>query len=305
VPTLRELRRGAAPELDFFDIVETSSGSSTGDTLMIGEYADAELPPRTFGRTFALVCDGAHAGEQRRLADSGYNNTSGRLVVSRPYSGPVEQHVEVEILGLVPAIRQLGEPGWREHANACLRDLWVSRYLTVDVPAPHVVSHNLTLAHPWLTDRRQVTDLLDQPASTSEVTLPGTNLRGVRNDGGTVWLDLWSPYAAGSQFQIPARAPGHTWVRHAGVWGASSVGLVEDDDETAAPYDLVRVMMVERALRHLMLQAPATEAATWRTQHQMYAAAAATVKQRYLQHGPTVMRLTPAGGTSTWPKDLY
>ena len=302
--TLRELRRGAAPELDFFDLVQTSTASATGGDIIVAEYADSDLPPRTFGSTYALICAGAMSGQQRRIQDSGYGNTNGRLVFSRPLASAVEQHVECEILGIVPAIRQLGEPGWREHANACLRDVWVERRLLIPAIAGQT-SYDVTTPYPWLTDRRQITDPLAHASTLTDYALPGANLRGVRNDGGTVWVELWTGYQDGQSFELPARAPGHTWIKHDGVWGQTTVGLVDDDDETPAPFDLLRLMMLERATRHLMLQAPATEAAVWRGQHATFAAAAGIAKQRYLKPGPTSLRLVPASGASVWPKGLF
>lgn len=303
MPTLFELMQGCAEEVDFFDLLTTTAQAEERYQLVLGELADGELPARTFGSIFAYVLDGMQAGEQRRVDDGGYDPATGTLTVTRAYSGTVADCVRVALLGLVPAVRVLGEPGWREHANACLRDLWVERGLAFTGVATHT-SYDVTATYPWLTDRRQVTDLLNGPTTATDYALPGDNLRGVRNDGGRVWLDLWSGYPVGQAFELPAKAPGHTWIRRHGQYQQVTDGLIDDDDATPAPYDLLRLMMLERAYRRLAAAAPATEASTWRQQHAVYAAAAATLKRRYLDPGPTQMRLTGAV-QSAWPKGLF
>jgi hypothetical protein len=245
--------------------------------------------------------DGAQAGQQRPTRTSGVIAAEATLKVSWPWDDPLELGTEVEILRLIPAVRELGRAGWNEIVNDVLRDIPTIRRHPVTA-----VDGQVQYAVPaYLETEDQAIGIYDPGSPATQAQVLSQNLQSISYDGEHVNIALWGGYAAGSEFYLAVYQPTSTRVNQGGVWADTPDGLVSDDDEALAPRRLVQAMAIERAA-HLELTRPdARSRPMWQAAQERWAPLAAGLKRRLVPSRPDQRLTLGTTGTPTWPKGLY
>lgn len=250
--SLRAYRRALVGQnqLGPWTLLTTSSASAAADQLVIADLSDVDLDTKAHNSAYAYLCDGALAGQQRRVKKGGFTASSGTLTMARAFTGVPAIDVDVELLSRLPAIRdELGRTGLRECINWSLEQ------------CPQVVRFDFTgvsnqyqyplEAYPWLTDAVQVGPVYDPVITTGLNPLAHVGGARLRLNGELPLLELDSPFATGDTFAVDLMIPGDRWIRTGGAWGQSDLGLVADDDEALVDRRLVEQVALAYAFRAL------------------------------------------------------
>lgn len=262
--SLRAYRRGLVGmnQLGPWSLLTTTSASASTDQLVIADLADVDLDTKAHNSVYAYLCDGALAGQQRRVKKGGFTASNGTLTMARAYGGTPAIDVDVELLSRLPAIRdELGRTGLREIINWAIEQC--PQIVRLDFTGVDGSYSYPLEAYPWLTEAVQVGDVFD-PVTTS-----GLNPRGhtggarLRLNGELPLLELDSPFATGDSFSVELMIPGDRWIRTGNAWGQSDVGLVADDDEALVDRRLVEQVALAYAYRALASLTEPRESDFW------------------------------------------
>lgn len=301
--TLQTARRDVAEELGLLDVVITS-GVPTGDdanrTLLVPELADA-VATTLYDGAWAYPVAGAQSGQQRAVRGKGISTSPGGLVVTRDWAAPIASGVEVELHRLIPARRALGRNGWLEILNATLRDIPIERRWAMTATAGTTA---YTTVPAWFETEAQAIGLYD-PTTGAENPMLSDNLRGFRFDGGTLTVELWSAYSAGSVFNLALHQPAATRVRAAGVWTDSTAGLVNETDEVPVHRTLLKAMAIERAARQELTRPDPRYKLMWEVALSRWQPVAARLKAEIApKPRPSRLYVAPMSAGASWPKQL-
>jgi hypothetical protein len=303
--SLKTFRRDAAPEFGTFGVYTTTSPSISATTLISTALIGAGFPSTALSQMWAYGTGTSTIAGQQRLvrATNPLQTSTGTLNVTDGFSVNPPSGAEFEILGAIPAVQGLAEPGWREILNACLKDIPLMRRLPI-IPINGQLTYSINNSYPWLETSDQVAYLEDALINT-DVPTYSPRLRDVRVDAESITFTLWTGYAGNELPHLVVFQPASTRIKTAGAWADSTVGLVSDDDESPAPRPLVKAMALGRAYRWLSTRSPANQATEWLARAREWEDTAARLKRQMMPKGDRLLRLDSAAVLSAWPKGLF
>lgn len=303
MPTLKTFRRDAASGLGLLDVYQTTaeaSGPDAARSVIVDSFAGLTAQT-SFENAYVLPTTGAQLGLQRTVRSNGLIPAASALRVTWDWPAPLAEGTEVEILRLVPAVRELGRPGWRELLNEVLSDIPTIRRYPVTA-----TDQTVRYAVPvWMDTEDQAIGIFGPGGGVGAPEIITSNLKEIRYDGETAEIELWSGYSPGSVFHLAVYQPVGTRVKSGGVWADSSLGLVDDDDEVQAPRRLVQAMAIERAARMELERPDARSKAMWQGVLARWTPVAAGLKRRLVPARPRPQMTLAGPGVSQWPKQLY
>lgn len=245
--TLELYRRRLLRKIGRFALLTTTSTPLTTVTpdwlrqVLCAGIADDGKPMSRFNGFWLYVCDGAQAGEVRRVLDGQYHGGLGSLLLDRPFSAALASGTTIELSDTLPAVQHGEIDGAREVINEALETLPV-----IDVVSVSAVTNQreYSLVYPWPV---KVAPHVYAPLGASDV-LAETSLRmlspgtvGFRQDADQSYVVLPHAYNTGQTFYLGLLRPADTWISVSGSWASSSVGLVNDSDRALyAPGSVVR-----------------------------------------------------------------
>jgi hypothetical protein len=248
--TLRGLRRALfrSGKLGRYQLVTTSATPTGGDaarTLVSDELVDFDKSANAYDGVYAFLADGALVGQQRRASKGQFTNSTGTLLLARPFSGTVESGTVVELCFRLPAIAADGVSGIRECLNQALRVLPIPDRLTFTASDANQLHYD-TDDYPWLLRGERLGAVYQVPSAATDNPSPWPGAISWRADASAPQLELRYPFNVGDTFQVLVARPAATWIRSGGTFGESTVGLVDDDD---AVY-LEPTIVIEAALAY-------------------------------------------------------
>lgn len=251
--SLQTYRKRLARTLGFYaeGTVTTQASSLEAERYILSSsMLSDQQPPERFDGLFAFVRDGDQGGVQRKLANGAFDGSLGALAMDYPYSAALEAGTAYEI-AVLPAKSYQGVTGLNDAINEALEELPVVDVVQVTTVADQVV-YSLA-GYPWPV--KSVTRLFYPRTSTSDER---------RREAPKTWefipdaenptLQFTSvPFNAGDVFEVELLRPATSRIRTSGVWGDSTVGLVNESDQ--ALYDAATVVREARpiALRYMAL----------------------------------------------------
>lgn len=257
--TLTVYRQKLAEALGGAFGVFTATGGSNTTLVCPGAFAESILPTSALAYAWIYV-PGATFPKQRRVTATGLNAGSGTITVDGAFGAPVANGSVFEVHGLFPAMREASadsgmtsRPGLRELINQALRMILVPDVLSITLQTNQ---RDYALgAYPWL-DRPERIVALREPNLDATTTRPSWRHWELREDVDGQILHVPQPwrFSSGSYVaSLQVLRPADTKIRASGVWGDSTVGLVNDPDE-AGP-DIQAVVTVAAALAYRWLAA--------------------------------------------------
>jgi hypothetical protein len=210
-------------------VVSTTSVGNAAGTSIVSRQLRTALNDSRYLHAWVMPADGACAGELGRVtAESALNLTSGELAVVPGFSAPVAAGVQVEISRLLPPDDDDGWIGARACLNRALSELWAPHRLDI-TGVDAQPSYSLSTYEDWL-DPDAVRELY-APAVDATLNPYARGGYDAVRAGGTLSLQVYPTLATGDAALLEVFRPSDTFIKVGGVWGASSVGLVNDTDE--------------------------------------------------------------------------
>jgi hypothetical protein len=227
--SLRNTRRLLLRSLHSLTVVTTTSVGNTGGTSIVSRQLRTALNDSRYLHTWVMPVEGTTAREIRRVtAESALNLNTGELAVWPEFSAPVEVDVQVEISRLLPHDDDDGWVGARSCINRALSELWSPQRLDVS-GVDGQPSYSLSTYEDWL-DPDAVRELY-APAVDATLNPYARGGYDAVRAGGTLNLQVYPTLAADDAASLEVFRPSDTFIKVGGIWGASSVGLVNDSDE--------------------------------------------------------------------------
>jgi hypothetical protein len=309
--TLRDLRRATADRVAPYLLVRTGVEQSdgAGGTTYVGTdrsnsrrrvistdlaslSADgqfAETPGDWLKNEYALLC--AQPVQQRRIPEQGFagagtieevaqgfdpllvsspTDPCGSITLDAPFLSIVAPNLDVEIHA-IPALRAGKSAGLHAHIAHATRVKLREDTVVVSGTVGQATI-DVTASFPWLTTVGQFRDATSDGASSATDTwvIPGARLRF---DADRVLLE---PSYGSTPIACRVLRPVATWIKPAatGVWGESTVGLVDDLDQCLGDLDELSLLAAFHAadeqVRQCVVGSP--EALFWAAQAQAFAA---------------------------------
>jgi hypothetical protein len=235
------------------------------NSLIDKEDPNDVVTPR-HGGAMAYFASGLNLGEQRRVMNTdGYIPTQGICKVHRDYPNLPTVGDLVELWYRIPRVvdESTGGQGIREIINRALSVCYRVRRLSFTATEDNQRVFDLG-DYPWLTRKEQVGQIFDAPEDDTTdpfVVHPGGCW--LRYDGASPKLEVAVPFNDDDVFYVDVAQPAHTYIKSDGVWGDSTVGLVNDDDEALVDQTLLVQVALGYAFEYLSGIVTDSERATW------------------------------------------
>lgn len=243
--SLQNIRRILARMTHSLSLVTTTTNGAVGGTSIIATRLANSVDSNRYKHSWVMPVLGARAGEIRRVRiDDALSLGTGELQVAPAYSGQVLTAIDVEIHRLLPPDDDDGWTGLRSCINNALREMWTPHRLSI-TGVTGQPSYSLSAYEEWL-DPEAVLELRRQALSSSLNSFPAGTFDSVR-DADSLTLQVAPTLPGSDASTLEVFRPLDTWIKVGGVWGASTVGLVNDSDEALVNPDLV----VAVALAHV------------------------------------------------------
>lgn len=278
MPTLRDLRRLVADHVAPYELgtagAESPAGTYTGTALdgskrrlVSSDLASldatgvmAEAPADALKNQWVYLL--TTPPQQRRIPEGAYNGYArveetlagsaapatsevGTIDVERPFSSVVAAGTPFELHGIAP-LRAGRSLGLHAAVNRALRV--ILREDTVELPAvPGTARYDVTAVLPWIRTPDQLVGCgypsspTSNPLGYDTYSIPGAY---VRFDADRVLLFPLAYGATGQTFPLRVLRPLASWImpQASGVWGESSVGLVDELDQCTGDADAIALV---------------------------------------------------------------
>ncbi len=231
----------------------TASSFDATRQIIADDLRDDEDARSRFAGTYVYVVDGVQKGNQRRILTEGYEGPLGSLLVSRPFAAALAGGTQIELTRPLPVEKHLDVPGLNDIVNEALGQQWIEARLALVGAGGY--SYSLD-GYPWLSHQDQIIGPVDTTyAPTGGNARTAATSWRLRQQGDAAVLETDLAYSSGQAFQLRVYRPANTYIRSAGTWVSSTVGLTDDAHEARAPLHMVRAIGLTRAYSHLMTRA--------------------------------------------------
>jgi hypothetical protein len=232
MPTAQLYRRALANALDDLAGPYTIT-SATANTVVVPALINgaANVSPNGYAGRWVYVASGAGAGQTRRVRTNGYVAATGALTIDPAWTITPVNGDAIELTGYFPATPQVGaDSSYLTLINAALRQIVAPDRISVPITTSQE-SPLVTWAG-WL-DREERLRAVWEPGPTGGLPVPADFRRPrLRLDADLPVLELAVPFASSSGLlALDVLRPADTWIKTAGAWGESAVGLVSETDE--------------------------------------------------------------------------
>ena len=277
MPTLRELRLAVADRLAPAILgttgLEVGPGVYTGAAIVNGAVSrrrivssdlvamnvagtDAENPADYVKDEWVYLR--LNPPELRRIPEGGFGGYAPASEVATGYGGPEHDADEIAYIDVersfsllvpsgtafeihaIPPLRAGRQAGTHHAINRALRV--ILREDSVAVPGvTGQYRYDVTATFPWLTNPNLFLSAhyTETIGSVDTYAIPGARLRF---DANVVYLLPNTSITTGQTFPVRVLRPLATWIKVGGVWGESTVGLVDDADECLGDLDAISLV---------------------------------------------------------------
>lgn len=252
--SLQNVRRIIARKFNSLTLVTTSSaGNATGTTLVATQLANAVDADR-YLHNWVMPVDGTAAAIIRRVkAKSALNINDGTLTVAPAFSSQILTNVNVEIHRLLPPDDDDGWTGLRTCINNALREMWTTARVAI-TGVTGQPSYSLSTYEEWL-DPDAVLELRRQALDSTLNSMPAGSFDVVR-DADSLTIQVAPTLPGGDASTLEVFRPLDTFIKVAGVWSASTVGMVNDSDEALVSPDLLATVALAHVYEALASTGP-------------------------------------------------
>jgi hypothetical protein len=243
--SLQNIRRLLAQALHSLTVVTTTTAGNAAGTSIIATRLANAVSSNRYKHAWVMPVGGAQATAIRRVrVEDALNLTTGELMIAPAFAAQVATSVEVEIHRLLPPDDDDGWTGLRTCINNALRECWVTDRLAV-TGVTGQASYSLAAYEEWL-DADAVLEFRRPALDTTLNPFPAGQFDAVR-DADALTLQIAPTIATGDAATVEVFRPADTFVRVAGVWATSTVGLVNETDECLLNPDLVVTVALAHA----------------------------------------------------------
>jgi hypothetical protein len=232
--------------------------SATANTVVVPALINlaGNISPNAYAGRWVYVASGTGAGQTRRVRTNGYSAPTGSWTVDPAWTIVPSAGDIVELTGLFPVTPQVGsDNSYLTILNADLRQIVAPDRISLAITTSQ--EYYLLAQAAWL-DREERLGAVWEPGPTGGLPIPADWRRPrLRLDAELPVLELAVPFAAAAGILfLDVLRPADTWIKSAGAWGESTVGLVSETDEARPSIeDVVKVGLMEAYLS-LMSRAP-------------------------------------------------
>lgn len=188
---------------------QSGSVTPTRD-LLVATLIDSEVGAQVYGDAWTYVCDGAQAGEQRRLGENPFDRTAGLFTNTRAYSYAVEAGVTFEVYTRLPPHTSAFR---LDSLRSCLGDAARTIWYVDDLPLSAMTGqyeYALNGTYWWLTKASRILDVISPIATLGDIPQSYRGRWSIRQDGETTYLSLpGAPFETGETFAVRALSPGN------------------------------------------------------------------------------------------------
>lgn len=227
MPTKAQYRTELARSFNdlFFGIAVT--GSTT--TVQIQTLITSDTGAST-GRYDGAWIYNATTNQQRQVKNGSYVLATGQLTVTTPWTAPSLGDA-IYITWLCPSevAPFTGDSAYLTFINKALRRIGHPDQIT----EPATVNHYVTITRPWLDRPERLLRVRESAQIESgEVYDSGWRRPELEMLGTSPTLHLRTPFlTATGSLVLDVIRPADTWIKVAGTWAESTVGLVNETDE--------------------------------------------------------------------------
>jgi hypothetical protein len=273
--TFGAFRRALADALDDLGgpYAVSASTASTVTVPALATSTPGASPNRYDGR-WVYLSSGAGVGQVAKVRGGGFASSVLLTMETAWTTAPVAGD-QIELYGWFPAVHTRGS----DSSYSVLINNALSLLVVPDrVSLPITTNQEYSLATlPWLDRPERLRSVLE-PGPTGGLPADASWRRPrLRLDANLPVLEIPAPFSTASGTLIlTVMRPSNTWIKVNGVWGESTVGLVNETDEAnPATNDVVTIALAE-AYRALMSRAPGRPSGPWA---QKYAAQLAEARR--------------------------
>jgi hypothetical protein len=247
--SLLALRRLVAQALHSLTVVTTTAPGNAAGTSIIGTRLANAITANRYKHAWVMPVTGTQATVMRRVrSEDALNLTTGELMVAPAFPGQVASGVDVELHRLLPPDDDDGWTGLRSLINQALGECWVTQRLPM-TGVNGQASYSLAAYEEWLDPdavlevRRAALDGTLNSFAAGQFVAVG--------DVDALSVQIAPTLPTGNAATVEVFRPTDTWIRVGGVWGPSTVGLVNDSDECLLTPDLVVAVTLANAYESL------------------------------------------------------
>lgn len=244
--SLQNYRRALARRLQSLSVVTTTAEGST--SALIASALAGGLENNRYAQAWVLPVDGPNAGVLRRVGNQALNTSTGQLSVSVPWGTVMPAATEIEIHRLLPPDDHDGWTGLRSILNQALSECWTFQRLPLTGVADQG-TYDLSAYGDWL-EPDAIHELFGEVQAGALYATPHGGF-GPYRDANTLNLDIAPTLEAGDTAKLAVFRPLDTYIKVAGTWGDSTVGLVNDTDEALINPEALTEVALAVAYEHL------------------------------------------------------
>ena len=252
-PTRADYWQDLAGQIGRFQTFTVSSTATSGEgsrLVLVDELADDDVEDDEFRDGWLYVMDGEQAGAQRRILQSeGYVGPIGGLLLSRPFSSPLQPGTTVAVTSPLPVVSSRGVKGLVTLDEESLKRLRVDARIMFTGDGSHRVNLG---AYPWINGTQWTDGIYDYRGETADRPSRRSAAEyDITVDGATSTLELARAYGPSDQFSLKVFAPADLLLFDGTAWGYSTSGLADDTCQAAAPVRQVTTVAMAKGLEYL------------------------------------------------------
>lgn len=291
----------------------TASGTDAGRRIISSDLASSnltnqvsELPAQSVNYDWIWV---PSTGEQRRIVANGYTSRSlasavltgqaggadslivGYYTVDRAFASTLAANIAVEAIGRFPVLSNERLPGLHWALNEALSVMhWPFKVSVSGVS--NQTRYDITSVAPWVKQTGQLIRVFRPQTNSAVGPDPMRGPAWLEPDGEKMYLFIPEGVNTGSTFTVQLRRPLDTWIKVAGTWATSTVGMVNETDESLPETDVLTTVAYSILTDRMAKIGPKPQSEEWSKE----AASAAEEAKPYLE-----VQVEPMTPKRDWP----
>lgn len=274
----------------------TASGADAARRIVSSDLASvnlagtaSEAPSSAYQNEWAYVPSTA---EQRRMVKNGYSgynaassvltgqNASadayivGRLTLDRALATALAGNTTVETYSRFPAQSNEDMPGLHWAIGEALSVMhWPFKVAITATDSTR--RYDMTSLASWFKRPEQLIRVFGPDPNNGDGPPTMSGRPWIEPDGEKLYLHVPEQLNAGQIFYAQVRRPAKTWIKVAGTWANSTVGLVNETDEALPDVDRVTAVAYWHLCLRMSRKGPKPQQAEWAAEEKQAAADAA------------------------------